>query len=88
MNGRGARGVDRPSRRPRLITFFGSNGKGYVTESSLRIGDEITSVLDISSVPAPAETSFETFVTQEGKLYQTSSSNLSTHPFFAVVVEA
>lgn len=88
MTGRKARGAKRPSGRPRLITFFGSNGKGYVAEASLRVGDEITSILDISSTPAPAETNFETFVTQNGKLYQKSASNLSTHPFFAVVVEA
>ena len=88
MTGRKHRGGKRPSGRPRLITFFGSNGKGFVTEASLKIGDEITSVLDISSTPAPAEGSFEVRVTQNGKLLQKSSSNLSTHPFFAVVVEA
>ena len=88
MTGREARGVRRPSGRPRLITFFGSNGKGFIAEASLRVGDEITSVLDISSTPAPAETSFQSFVTNDGKLYQKSATNLSTHPFFAVVVEA
>lgn len=88
MIGREARGVRRPSGRPRLITFFGSTGKGYVAEASLKVGDEITSILDISSTPAPAETSFETFVSRNGKLYQKSASDLSTHPFFAVVVEA
>ncbi len=71
----------------RMRSFAGHNGTGACTCVGLKVGDTVTSLLDVASPPfADAHASFEATITVNDQIQQTSASDLSTHVYLILVV--
>ena len=66
------------------VTFTGRNGAGACTATGLAVGDRILGVSGLTSMGI-ASSSFESVVTVENQIQQSSASNLSAANFVAIV---
>lgn len=69
----------------KFYTFAGVAAAGPVTVTGVKVGDVITSVINVTDT-ADASASFETAVTVNDQVQQSSASDLSTKKFQAVIL--
>lgn len=70
----------------RLLAFAGHNNVGACTLTGAKIGDTVTGVIDLAAGSVSAASSFESTITVNDQIQQTSSSNLSGVKYAALLV--
>ncbi len=71
-----------------LIAFAGKNGAGACTATGLAVGDKILSVTGVAAGTVGTQaTLFETVVTVDDQIQQSSATNLSSNIYLALVLK-
>ncbi len=66
---------------------FGRNGSGFIPLPGAAAGEAVKDVINITTL-ASAAASFESTISQNGKINQTSGSNLSTSEFWFILIHS
>ncbi len=64
---------------------FGRNGAGYLPLPGATVGEAVKDVINITTL-ASAAASFESTISKNGQIQQTSGSNLSASEFWFILV--
>ncbi len=72
-------------RSPQVLRGFGNNGVGACIVPGVSVGDTVLGVYNISTL-ASASSSFQSTVTVQFQVQQSSSTNLSTAEFWFITV--
>ena len=71
-----------------LIAFAGKNGAGACTATGLAVGDKILSVTGVAAGTVGDQSAlFETVVTVDDQIQQSSATNLSSNIYLALVLK-
>lgn len=70
----------------RLLAFAGHNGAGACTATGTKVGDTVIGVIDLAAGSVSAAASFESTITVNDQIQQTSASNLSAVKYALLVV--
>jgi hypothetical protein len=71
--------------RPGHVQFTGANGIGPCVLASAQIGDRVLAVVNLNT-SANESGSFETVISKNAQIQQTSASNLSGSSYLAFIV--
>ena len=66
--------------------FTGSNGAGACTLAGVKVGDEVVGVLQLST-PDDDKDDFESVITVDGQIQQTSATDHSLNEFAVLIVK-
>jgi hypothetical protein len=72
----------------RVATFHGRNGEGGINVAAVVAGEQVISVYSTTSPGADMSTNFGKFIPQNGKVYQSSASDLSAETYIALIASA
>lgn len=70
----------------RYHRFAGLNGAGGIALADVEIGDDVTAVIGIRGVTGDQSAQFESAITVDGYLQQTSTADLSANWYEALIV--
>jgi hypothetical protein len=70
----------------RLLGFAGHNGAGACTLTGAKVGDTVVGVVDVAVGSVSAAASFESTITVNNQIQQSSASDLSAIKYLALVV--
>lgn len=70
-----------------VVYFTGVNGAGPATATGVKVGDQVLLVLDLTAAPlVNGAANYESTITVNGQIQQTSASNLTTHTYLLIVI--
>jgi hypothetical protein len=70
----------------RYVTFEGLDGAGYIEIPNVVAGTTVSSVVGVVGVSGDQHTNFESVITEDGYIYQSSTSDLSSKWYRAYLV--
>jgi hypothetical protein len=70
----------------RLLAFAGHSGAGACTATGTKVGDTVVGIIDLAAASVSAAASFESTITVNDQIQQSSASNLSAVKYALLVV--
>jgi hypothetical protein len=70
----------------RLLAFAGHSGAGACTATGTKVGDTVVGIIDLAAASVSAAASFESTITVNDQIQQSSASNLSAVKYALIVV--